>query len=65
MAEIIELQTARQAHLQKLFDAHHDALAELVSAFAMYSVNGECLDRFLEAQDRFVNAYIALKTECP
>lgn len=60
MNNIIDLREARQAPLKKLFDAHHQALAELVAAFAVHSVDGEHLDRFLRAQDDFVDAYLAL-----
>jgi hypothetical protein len=61
MSEVVDLQSVRRGRDRNLFDAHNRALAELVSAFAIHAVSGECLDRLLAAQEAYVNAWLALE----
>jgi hypothetical protein len=59
MSNIIELHNVRD---RRLFDAHHSTLTELICAYAIHMQVGdlESFDRFLDAQDRLVAAYLAL-----
>lgn len=59
---VVELCAVRHDQLQKLFDAHHSALTELICAYAHmddpdYAAS---LQRFLSAERSFVAAYHAL-----
>jgi hypothetical protein len=62
MSNVVELQAVRHDQLQKLFDAHRSTLTELICTYAhhMNEPNLATLNRFLDAQDAYVAAFLAL-----
>lgn len=67
MGNVVELQSVRHGELQKLFDAQSRALTDLICAYAIHTEMARWpdeyqanLDRFLDAQRAFVEAYLAL-----
>jgi ectoine hydroxylase-related dioxygenase (phytanoyl-CoA dioxygenase family) len=62
MSNVVELSVHRHNQDQKLFAAHRSALTELICSHAVHMEKGDLasLDRFLDAQEAFVNAWHAL-----
>ncbi len=60
MTNVVELQAHRD---EKLFDAHRAALTELICSYTVHMNHPDLatLERFLEAQDRFVATYHAVQ----
>ena len=65
MSNVVELQAIRHDQLQILFDRHRATLTELVCSYAVHMQKGDLasLERFLDAQEAFVNAWLAVNEE--
>jgi hypothetical protein len=65
MGNVIELQVVRHDQLQKLFDIHRATITEFICSYTchMNEPNLPTLNRFLDAQEAFVNAWLALDKE--
>jgi hypothetical protein len=62
MGNVVELKTVRHDQLQKLFDAHRSTLTELICSYTHHMNHPDLptLERFLDAQEAFVDAWHAL-----
>jgi hypothetical protein len=62
MGNVVELSAVRDG---QLFDAHRASITEFICAYThhMNEPNLATLNRFLDAQQAFVDAYLAL--DCP
>jgi hypothetical protein len=62
MSNVVELQAVRRNRDRELFEAHRSALTELICSYTCHMNHPDLpsLERFLDAQEAFIDAWLTL-----